>query len=78
MRDKIAILFLCLAVVFVAWHAENREAKLLDRINVLAKENAGLEARVTRKALHAYCQAECGSCFPREAIMSALTGAYRQ
>ena len=54
-------------------NASRANEKLLARIEVLAKENKGLEARITRKALRRYCQIECGSCIPTSVIINALT-----
>jgi hypothetical protein len=70
------ICLLCLTLVSVAWTAGTREKALLGRITVLAKENAGLEARVTRDALHAYCRVECGSCMPLSLVMESMTRSY--
>jgi hypothetical protein len=64
---------LCLTALASSRHA-TREKALLERIAVLARENKGLEAQVTREALHAYCRVECGSCIPIDSVVEALTG----
>ena len=76
MYRRVMVCVLCLAFVGLAWHAEDTEARLLRRITVLAKENAGLEARVTREALHAYCRVECGSCMPLSLMMESMARSF--
>jgi hypothetical protein len=73
MRDKFIICVLCMCFVSLAWYAEDREEALLERIRVLAMENKGLEARVTKSALRAYCRVECGSCMPLSVVIAAMT-----
>ncbi len=43
------------------------------KITALEMKNAGLEARITKEALRAYCRVECGSCIPLESVYAALT-----
>jgi len=69
-------LIFCILFMFTVWTLEDRESELAlarGEIAVLALENAGLEARVTREALHAYCRVECGSCISMSAAMTALS-----
>ena len=61
----ILIALFCFAVITLTWKLEDAERELglaRGEISVLALENAGLEAQITREALRAYCQVECGSC----------------